>query len=146
VERLPAAEGETIEMEDILLLADGEQITVGTPTIPGARVLAEVESHGQGDKVIIFRYKAKTRHRTKRGHRQPFTRLTIREILTAGQEPRAAKGRRRARRRASKAQPEAEAPVAAEAPPEGKAVAEAEAPPPDSEVPTGSAGDTESTE
>jgi large subunit ribosomal protein L21 len=144
VERLPAAEGETIELEDILLLADGEQVTVGTPTIPGARVLAEVESHGQGDKVIAFRYKAKTRHRTKRGHRQPFTRLTIREILVAGQEPKAAKGRRRARRRADKAEPEAQ--PAAEVPPEGEVAAEEEASPSGGEVSAGSAGNTESTE
>ena len=146
MERLPAAEGQTIELEDILLLADGEQVTLGTPTIPGARVLAEVESHGRGDKVIVFKYKAKTRHRTKRGHRQPFTRLTVREILAAGQEPKAAKKRRRARRRASKAEPEAEAQPAAEVPPEGEVVAEAEAPPSGGEASAGSAGNTESTE
>ncbi|MGB6837949.1 MAG: 50S ribosomal protein L21, partial [Dehalococcoidia bacterium] len=111
MERLPAAEGEPIELEDVLLLADGEQVTLGTPTIPGARILAQVESHGRGEKVIIFKYKAKTRHRTKRGHRQSFTRLAIREILTAGQKPRAAKGRRRARRRAAEAEPEAPPPA-----------------------------------
>lgn len=138
MERLPAAEGEPIELEDVLLLADGEQVTVGTPIIPGARVLAEVESHGRGDKAIVFKYKAKTRHRTKRGHRQPFTRLAIREILTAGQEPRAARGRRRARRRAAKAEPEA--------PTEGEVATEGEAPPSGGEVSAGSAGNTENTE
>lgn len=116
VERLPAAEGETIELQDVLLLADGEQVTVGTPTVPDARVVAQVESHGRGDKVIAFRYKAKTRHRTKRGHRQPYTRLAIREILAAGQKPKAAKPRRRTRRKAPEA--EAESPAASEAPPE----------------------------
>ncbi len=146
MERLPAAEGETIELEDILLLADGEQVTVGAPTVPGARVLAEVESHGRGDKVIAFRYKAKTRHRTKRGHRQPFTRLTIREILAAGQEPKAAKGRRRRRRRAAEAEPEAAPPPAAEAPAEGEAVAEGEAPTSGGEASAESAGNTENTE
>lgn len=113
VERLPVAEGETIELQDVLLLADGEQVIVGTPTISDARVVAQVESHGRGEKVIAFRYKAKTRHRTKRGHRQPYTRLAIREILAPGQEPKAAKGRRRTRRKAAKA--EAETPVASEA-------------------------------
>ena len=144
MERLPAAEGETIELEDILLLADGEQVTVGTPTIPGARVLAEVESHGRGDKVIVFKYKAKTRQRTKRGHRQLFTRLTVHEILAAGQEPKAAKKRHRARRRASKAEPEA--PPAAEAPAEGEVTAEGEAPPSGGEASAEGAGNNESTE
>lgn len=144
MERLPTAEGEPIELEDVLLLADGEQVTLGTPTIPGARILAQVESHGRGEKVIIFKYKAKTRHRTKRGHRQSFTRLAIREILTAGQKPRAAKGRRRARRRAAETEPEA--PPAAEVPPEGEVVAEAEASSSGRKVSAGSTGNTESTE
>lgn len=89
---------------------------MGTPTVPDARVLAQVESHGRGKKVLAFNYKAKTRHRTKRGHRQPYTQLAIREILAAGQKPKAAKPRRRTRRKAPKA--EAEPPAVSEAPPQ----------------------------
>ena len=72
-----------MELTDVLLLADGDRVTVGSSTVPGAKVTAEVVGQGRGPKVTIFKYKSKTRQRTKTGHRQPYTRLAIQEIVTA---------------------------------------------------------------
>jgi large subunit ribosomal protein L21 len=72
-----------VELTDVLLLADGDRVTVGSSTVPGAKVTAEVVGQGRGPKVTIFKYKSKTRQRTKTGHRQPYTRLAIREIAAA---------------------------------------------------------------
>jgi len=89
VERLPAEEGSTVELGDVLLIADDGQVTLGTPTIDGARVLADVETHGRAKKIIVFKYKSKVRTRKKTGHRQHFTKLAVREILLPGQEAKA---------------------------------------------------------
>ncbi|HTE83904.1 MAG TPA: 50S ribosomal protein L21, partial [Dehalococcoidia bacterium] len=81
VETLAGAEGDRVELRDVLLVSDGDKLTVGTPTVPGARVVAEVLGQGRAKKVIVFKYKRKTRYRRKLGHRQPFTRLAVREII-----------------------------------------------------------------
>jgi large subunit ribosomal protein L21 len=70
----------------VLLIADGDNITVGKPLIEGARVTATVKQNGKGDKIIVFKYKAKVRSRRKNGHRQLFTSLNIDRILPAGVE------------------------------------------------------------
>ena len=87
VDRLQVQVGETIEMTDILLLGGNGDVSIGTPTVEGARVLAEVVEHGRGKKLLVFKYKAKVRYRRRKGHRQGYTRLAIREILAAGQQP-----------------------------------------------------------
>ena len=86
-----------MELTDVLLLADGDRVTVGSSTVPGAKVTAEVVGQGRGPKVTIFKYKSKTRQRTKTGHRQPYTRLAIKEITTG---EKAAAPAKRARRKA----------------------------------------------
>ena len=124
VERLPAEEGATVELDDVLLIADNGDVTLGTPAIEGARVLAHVEENGRAKKIIVFKYKAKVRTRKKTGHRQSFTRLAVREILRPGQQPKEeAKPRRRRRKTAAEAP--AEAPTAEAAP----STVEAPAPP-----------------
>jgi large subunit ribosomal protein L21 len=87
IDRLPGEPGETIELRDVLLLADGESVTVGNPMIEGARVVGTIAEQGRGKKIIVFRYKAKTRARKKTGHRHSFTRLRVEDILAPGQEP-----------------------------------------------------------
>jgi large subunit ribosomal protein L21 len=82
VEKLTGSEGDRVELTDVLMIGDGDQITVGTPLVGGARVVAEVLSQMRAKKVINFKYKRKTRYRRKLGHRQPFTRLAVREIIT----------------------------------------------------------------
>jgi large subunit ribosomal protein L21 len=89
VERLSAEPGETLELGSVLLLAgDDEPARVGTPSVPGAVVQAEVVEHGRGEKIIVFRYKSKVRYRRKTGHRQALTRLRITDILVDGQSAR----------------------------------------------------------
>lgn len=72
-----------MELHDVLLIASNGDVRVGQPRLEGARVIAEVVEHGRGPKVIVFKYKAKTRYRRRRGHRQGYTRLAVRQILTA---------------------------------------------------------------
>jgi len=83
VERLDASEGDRVDLTDVLLLAEDDRVTVGSATVPGAKVTAEVVGQGRGKKVTVFKYKSKTRQRTKTGHRQLYTRLAIQEIVTA---------------------------------------------------------------
>jgi large subunit ribosomal protein L21 len=83
VETVAGNEGDRIELTDVLLVGNGDQITVGTPTVPGARIVTEVIGQMRAKKVTIFKYKPKTRYRRKLGHRQPFTRLAVREIISA---------------------------------------------------------------
>lgn len=84
VELLEAEPGSTVALDRVLLVSDGGQVQVGTPTVPGARVLAEVVEHGKGDKIVVFRYRNKVRYRRRTGHRQRFTRLLIRDIEGVG--------------------------------------------------------------
>jgi large subunit ribosomal protein L21 len=86
IDRVSGAPGDTIELGEVLLMGNGEDVTVGTPFIEGARVVGTIAEQGRAKKVIVFRYKAKTRQRKKTGHRQQFTRLVISEILAAGEE------------------------------------------------------------
>lgn len=83
VDRLPVEEGATVELDQVLLVADGDQVTIGTPTVPGAKVKATVEAHFKGPKIIVFKYKPRERYRRKKGHRQQYTRLRIDEIIIA---------------------------------------------------------------
>ena len=135
VELLPADVGAVLELSDVLLVAEGDDVTVGQPLVAGARVVAEVVEHGRGPKIIVFKYKNKTRYRRKTGHRQAYTRLAIRQILV-GAEPEAVAAPAKARRRRAPAKPAAEAeaapPVAEETPleqPEAAAAPVSEAPP-----------------
>jgi large subunit ribosomal protein L21 len=81
VMHLSAGGGSTVELDQVLLVADGESVRVGTPTVEGAKVLAEVLGEGKGKKVIVFKYKPKVRYRRRKGHRQLYTRLAIKEIV-----------------------------------------------------------------
>ncbi len=80
VELLAAAEGDTVQFDRVLVIADDDHIRVGRPTVDGARVSATVLGHGRGPKVIAFKYRPKKRYRRKLGHRQGYTRLHIDEI------------------------------------------------------------------
>ena len=81
VERLDIIEGDTVELEKVLLIDDDEKVTIGTPTVDGAKVVAISQGEGKGEKVIVFKYKPKTRYRKKTGHRQTYTRLVIDKII-----------------------------------------------------------------
>jgi len=81
VERLPVEEGSTVELDKVLLVADGDKLTVGRPTVEGAKVVAQVLGENKGKKVIVFKYKRKVRYTRKTGHRQIHTKLDIKEII-----------------------------------------------------------------
>lgn len=79
VEKIERNVGETIKL-DVLMLADGETVKAGNPVLAEAQCEAEVVEHGKGDKIIVFKYKAKKNERKKQGHRQPYTKLLIKAI------------------------------------------------------------------
>jgi large subunit ribosomal protein L21 len=77
VDKYPLDVGEEIDMDRVLLISDSENVKVGTPFIQGAKIQATVVAQVKGPKVIVFRYKAKERIRSKTGHRQKYTRVRI---------------------------------------------------------------------
>lgn len=81
VERLPHEVNDNIELEDILLIGDGDNTVIGQPVVEGAKVKATVVDQGRDKKVIVFKYRQRTNYRRKRGHRQYFTRLRVDEIV-----------------------------------------------------------------
>ncbi len=84
VERLDVGENNTVDLDKVLLIADGDKVTVGTPTIEGAKVVATSQGEGKGKKIIVFKYKPKVRYRKKTGHRQLYTRLAIDKVIEPG--------------------------------------------------------------
>ncbi len=84
VERLPGDEGGTVELDRVLLVCKDGDVSVGTPVVEGARVVAEIAGQGKAGKIVVFKYKPKTRHHVKSGHRQQVTRLAVREIAVGG--------------------------------------------------------------
>jgi len=84
VEKLGVEAGEKVTFDKVLVVNDGEAVTVGTPCVEGATVGATVVENGKGKKVVIFKYKAKKDYRKKQGHRQPYTMVKIDEIAVGG--------------------------------------------------------------
>ena len=78
---LDVPDGGKIELDKVLFISDEQNTLVGDPIIKGAKVTATSLGQFRGEKLIIFKYKAKVRYRRKRGHRQTFTRLTVNEII-----------------------------------------------------------------
>ncbi len=72
--------GADVTFDEVLLLADGEDVKVGTPNVDGASVAAEVLRHGRSRKVVVFKRKRRKNYRRKKGHRQPFTEVSIKGI------------------------------------------------------------------
>ena len=77
VDHFAAEIGEQLDLENVLLISDGEKVQVGTPVVPGAKVQATVVAQVKGPKIVVFKYKPKQRYRVKSGHRQKYTRLQI---------------------------------------------------------------------
>jgi large subunit ribosomal protein L21 len=77
VDVYPLEVGKEIDMEHVLLISDGENVKVGTPFVKGAKIQATVMAQVKGPKIVVFKYMAKERIRTKTGHRQKYTRVRI---------------------------------------------------------------------
>lgn len=84
VHRLQTEEGKKVAFDNVLLLADGDKVTVGAPVIDGAQVGAKVLKHLKGDKVIVFKKKRRKGFRVKNGHRQSLTEIQIDNIVAPG--------------------------------------------------------------
>ena len=77
VEKLNAEVGETVEFTDVLMVGDN----IGTPTVDGAKVVCTVEKNGKAKKVVVFKFHPKKKYRKTQGHRQPYTKLTVKKIV-----------------------------------------------------------------
>ncbi len=82
IEKIEKKEGGEIIFNEVLLLEKGKHLEIGNPLVKGAKVIGKVLSQGKNKKVIVFKYKAKTRYKVKKGHRQPFTEVEILKIET----------------------------------------------------------------
>lgn len=81
LERIEGEAGSQIELSKVLLVADGDQVKVGSPYLQGAKVLSEIVRHGRGRKVTVFKFKRRKRYRRTQGHRQAQTTVRIKEIV-----------------------------------------------------------------
>ena len=91
VEKLAAEAGTSIDLDDVLMISDGDSMTVGTPMLDGAKVSAQVLEQKRGKKIIVFKKKRRQNYRRTIGHRQELTVLRITDILAAGQKKAKAK-------------------------------------------------------
>ena len=80
VEKLEVATGETVELDKVLLIGNGDDVKIGAPVVEGAKVTAEVVTHGRHKKVKIMKFKRRKHHMKQAGHRQWFTELKITSI------------------------------------------------------------------
>ena len=80
VEKLDVEAGETVTVDKVLVVANGEDVKVGAPYVDGASVTADVVKNGKDKKIIVYKYKPKKGYHKKQGHRQPYTKLEIKKI------------------------------------------------------------------
>ena len=80
VEKIDSQANDAVTFEEVLLVGDGEQTKIGAPVVAGANVVAKVEKQGKAKKIYVFKMKRKKNERKKKGHRQPFTKVTIEKI------------------------------------------------------------------
>jgi len=80
VEKLAGDEGSTVKLDNVLMVADGDQVSVGTPTLDKATVTAKITAHGRGKKVEIIKFRRRKHSRTQAGHRQDYTEIEVTDI------------------------------------------------------------------
>ncbi|MBR3457753.1 MAG: 50S ribosomal protein L21 [Selenomonadaceae bacterium] len=80
VEKLDAAEGDSVVFDQVLTVVNDGDVKVGKPLVEGAKVTGKVEAQGKARKILVFKYKAKSNYRRRQGHRQPFTKVVIEKI------------------------------------------------------------------
>jgi len=109
VNRLQTEEGKKVSFDNVLLLSEGDKVTVGAPAIGGAQVSAKVLKHLKGDKVIVFKKKRRKGYRVKNGHRQSLTEIQIEGIVASGAKPAKAEKAAPVKKETKKAEPKAKA-------------------------------------
>ena len=118
VERIAGDAGSTVQLDDILMVSDGSKTTVGTPTVAGAKVAAQVVDQARGEKIVVLKFRPRTRSfRRTKGHRQEITVLRVTEISAPGMTTAKAEAKPK---RAPKAAAPAEGTEAVEAAPAKK--------------------------
>ena len=125
VERIAADEGAEVILDDIVMLGDGDNVTIGTPRVEGAAVSATIVSQTRGPKIIIFRRKRRKNHRRTQGHRQDLTLLKINAIAEDGKslKPKAAPAKKAAAKEAAAPKAAAKKAAAKKAAPKAEAKA-----------------------
>ena len=125
VERIAADEGAEVILDDVVMLGDGDKVTIGTPRVEGAAVSATVVSQTRGPKIIIFRRKRRKNHRRTQGHRQDLTLLKINAIAEDGKslKPKAAPAKKAAAKEESAPKAAAKKAAAKKAAPKAEAKA-----------------------
>jgi len=80
VEKLDVEEGKEVVFDKVLTVVNDGEVRIGKPVVDGAKVTAKVAKHGKGEKIFVFKYKAKANYRKRQGHRQPYTQVEIKSI------------------------------------------------------------------
>lgn len=80
IETLEAEVGKTFDFEEVLMIADGDKLSIGSPLVKGGKVTAEIVAHGRGDKIRIIKHRRRKNYHREMGHRQNFTEIQIKEI------------------------------------------------------------------
>jgi len=80
IEKLKEATGETVVIDRVLTVVKDDKALIGKPVVEGAKAVLKVVEHGKGEKVLIFKYKAKKKYRKTRGHRQPYTQVLVEKL------------------------------------------------------------------
>ncbi|RLC96677.1 MAG: 50S ribosomal protein L21 [Chloroflexi bacterium] len=104
IEKLDAEKGAKVELDQVLMVGEGEDVKVGSPYLKGGKVSATIVEHGRGEKIKILKFKRRKHHMKRMGHRQDFTRIEITGIAASAPKKKATK--------AKAAKPEAKAPEA----------------------------------
>jgi len=85
IEKIEGKEDDEVNFTEVLLLEKNKKLEIGKPIIKNAKVVGKILKQGKGKKIIVFKYKAKKREQTKKGHRQTFTEVEIKDILLSSQ-------------------------------------------------------------
>jgi large subunit ribosomal protein L21 len=93
IEKLDAEKGATVELDQVLMVGEGEDVKIGTPYPDGGKVTATVVEHGRGDKIKILKFKRRKHHMKRMGHRQDFTKIEITGIAASAPKKKAAKAK-----------------------------------------------------
>jgi len=112
VNRLAIEEGKKVDFDNVLLIGDGDNVTVGAPAIDGALVGAKVLRHLKGDKVIVFKKKRRKGYRVKNGHRQALSEIVIESIASSGAKKKSSTKKEETKKEAPKKETKAAAPKA----------------------------------
>ena len=102
-EKLDVEEGKKVTFDNVVLVSDDKKVEVGAPYVKGVKVEGKVVSHGKGEKILVYKYKAKKNYRRTQGHRQPYTKVEITKIKTAAEKEAKATETKTAEAKAEKA-------------------------------------------